>query len=334
MRELSLRLMLCVVAGIAFPARLPAADKVIYGVDDRMEYYRMPAALRPLADATVSIWRKENLLPDRASGVYRLNTVALGEVYSLCPGERFREQEIGAFCSGVLVGEDLVVTAGHCVNNEYDCGNLAFVFGYAAHSPLESGPREIMPGDVYFCSSIVKREAPVTGTTGSVDIAKTPDLALIKLDRKVADRKPVKINRSGRVVSGTKLFIAGHPFGLPFKYAPDGRVVGDIHPGEAYFRTDLDAFGGNSGSPVFNAETLTIEGIHSRGDPKVFIPGQAGCNVHVVKPQGIGGSAETSIYPLGAYIPQVEADPVEPLPPEQINIQEVKSESGYRATSR
>ena len=55
----------------------------------------------------------------------------------------------------------------------------------------------------------------------------------------------------------------GHPSGLPLKYADGARV---FETENDYFSTNLDTFGGNSGSPVFNADTLEVEGILVRGD--------------------------------------------------------------------
>jgi hypothetical protein len=54
---------------------------------------------------------------------------------------------------------------------------------------------------------------------------------------------------------------SGHPCGLPLKYSP-GACVGEIT--ENYFRADLDVYSGNSGSPVFCAETHELIGIVSR----------------------------------------------------------------------
>jgi hypothetical protein len=40
-------------------------------------------------------------------------------------------------CSGFLVGEDLILTAGHCVNCPL-CENMVFVFDYAVESEVDS----------------------------------------------------------------------------------------------------------------------------------------------------------------------------------------------------
>ena len=59
----------------------------------------------------------------------------------------------------------------------------------------------------------------------------------------------------------------GHPCGLPLKCAP-GASIDDFT--DNYFRADLDVYSGNSGSPVFCAETHELIGIVSRGKPADF----------------------------------------------------------------
>jgi len=70
-----------------------------------------------------------------------------------------------------------------------------------------------------------------------------------------------------------------------------------------FFKTDLDTFGGNSGSAVFNARTNLIEGILVRGDVD-FVKSPAGCKVASVVAQDAGnGESVTKISALESYIP-------------------------------
>lgn len=61
----------------------------------------------------------------------------------------------------------------------------------------------------------------------------------------------------------TPLVVVGTPSGIPMKVG-SGRVRGGD---DLRLFTDLDIFGGNSGSPVFNRETGLIEGIHVCSEP-------------------------------------------------------------------
>jgi len=94
------------------------------------------------------------------------------------------------------------------------------------------------------------------------------DYAIIQLDRKVVGREPLKLRKSGKINKDQSIFVMGHPSGLPLKYADGAKVFS--HEG-AYFSTNLDTFGGNSGSPVFNLETYEVEGILVRGNQDYII---------------------------------------------------------------
>jgi hypothetical protein len=73
---------------------------------------------------------------------------------------------------------------------------------------------------------------------------------------------PVAI-QSTEVSVNTQLMMIGHPSGLPRKYAGDASVrqISSAGLPEYRFHTDLDSFGGNSGSGVFNAATKEMVGI-------------------------------------------------------------------------
>lgn len=75
------------------------------------------------------------------------------------------------------------------------------------------------------------------------------DWAWVQLDRPVVGRVPLKIDFSS-VKASTELYMLGHPTGLPVKLARNAKVKKKDH--KDYFEADLDAFKGNSGSPVFN----------------------------------------------------------------------------------
>lgn len=288
----------------AAASRRPAVgNRTIYGTDDRREYYELPVDIRLLADSVVSLWRPYRLVPD-GIGRYILKTDTLGKSRNLCPGERFREQPVGSFCSGVLVGNDLVLTAGHCVLDMEDCAGTMVVFGFRAEGPGDPGRGNIPSGEVYRCVGIVKRSL-----TGEADAPIPPpgqiygpDYALIRLDRRVAGHLPLKVNRSGKILDGASVFAIGHPSGLPQKTAFAGRVR-DSSPA-AYFLADLDTFGGNSGSPVFNRYTQMIEGILVRGDSD-YETTPAGCDRAVVYPQSEGGGeGVTRVSEVSGDIPE------------------------------
>jgi len=277
-----------------------AGTKSIYGSDDRKDYFQMPADMQALANSVVSMWKSASVTTG-ASGV-NLQTMNFGDRLNLCPDEKFREQPIGAFCSGSLVGEDLVLTAGHCVKSEAQCLDTKFVFGYGVMRDGAAAVTTVPAANVYGCSKVVKRF--LAGEPGSDFPAGQrlgADYALVQLDRKVTGRKPLAVNKGAALKKGDGIFVIGHPVGLPVKLAGSAKVRDFSKSG--YFVADLDTFGGNSGSAVFNTKTKKIEGILVRGDED-FLDSPAGCTTMATYEQ-TGGRGEdvTKISEVAKLIP-------------------------------
>src|SRR5690606_9471012 len=89
------------------------------------------------------------------------------------------------------------------------------------------------------------------------------DHALIELDRPILNRRPLKFRKAGTVGVGEKIVIIGHPSGLPLKIA-GGAEVKFLEAN--YFVANIDAYGGNSGSPIINLSNGLVEGILARGE--------------------------------------------------------------------
>ena len=64
-------------------------------------------------------------------GQSKLRTGIFGTAYGLCDDKLFRNQPIGAFCSGFLVADDIIATAGHCVEED-NVTDISFVFSFNA----------------------------------------------------------------------------------------------------------------------------------------------------------------------------------------------------------
>lgn len=156
----------------------------------------------------------------------------------LCAGQRFGDQPtIGPACSAVLVRDDLVATAGHCVG---DIKPNWAVFDYRIDNVWKQG-LEIPRVNAHRVSLLNQ------GVGGE-------DLALYRLDPPVraSERTPVKIRAEGLlpyVSKGERVFSAGHPDGLPLKIVLSGTV---LRRDKRHLVTNLDLFQGNSGSPVFS----------------------------------------------------------------------------------
>ncbi|MCB0168090.1 MAG: RICIN domain-containing protein [Anaerolineae bacterium] len=263
-------------------------QKVIYGVDNRQDLFNVAdPAIQRSADSVVSLWNASNVV-DNGNGTSTLVTQNFGTSRNLCSSEPFRNQPIGAFCTGFLVAPDIIATAGHCVDAG-DVTNTRFVFGYrmtnAANAQTVINNREIYRG-----VGLVGREL----TTGGAD------WCLVRLDRRVPNHRVVPIRRAGAIPNNQAVYVIGHPVGLPIKYAP-GANVRDNSPA-AFFVANLDTYGGNSGSPVFNASTHEVEGILVRGENDFVMNGS--CRVSLVCPNtGCRGEDCTRTTEFSSLVP-------------------------------
>src|SRR5262249_25906156 len=88
--------------------------------------------------------------------------------------------------------------------------------------------------------------------------------SLVRLERGVTGRPPLKLRTSGKIGNQAGVFVIGHPSGLPVKYAPGARVR-DNTPA-SHFVANLDTYGGNSGSPVVHTSTQGVEGLPVPGE--------------------------------------------------------------------
>lgn len=231
----------------------------VYGKDDRLEYYEvMYTSREPTVRASAALMAPRQLVPI-ASG-FRIHATSMNEAHNLCPDQKFGEQPVASFCSGTLVGEDLILTAGHCLTSP-TCRGYRVVFDYRLDRKNQS-TFTVQESDVYRCQQVVAYE-----------MKKDLDYALIRLDRKVRGRTPVAMTRFSEEWAGTEIFSVGYPLGIPLKVAPNGK----IHRVDgSYYVTDLDTSFGNSGSGVFNWNNQLI-GVLIQGDQDFVYDRSARC---------------------------------------------------------
>lgn len=273
------------------------SPKVIYGEDNRADVYQVEREdIRQLADSTVALIPKKYLYDNKTDGFKHKGT-KFGFDNDLCSDEAFYHQPTLANCSGSLVGEDLIATAGHCIKNLADCKNYNFVFNYRMVD-AQTAPMTSSYDDVYECKEVVKRE-----------LSNSVDYAVVRLDRPVVNRVPVKLQENP-VLPGDPLFVIGHPAGLPTKIA-DGASVRNVF--KVFFSANLDTYGGNSGSAVFNARTNEVVGILVRGATDFDYDSERQCTVsYRCKDDGCRGEDVTHISYVSAVLKSLEASPVNP----------------------
>jgi hypothetical protein len=247
---------------------LKANQKVIYGTDDRVDVFELPPG--PDLDDVDSVFAlfDHTDVIDNGNGTSTLRTRNFGAAQNLCLGERFRDQPIGAFCSGFLVASDIMATAGHCVDAS-NVTNVRFVFGFRMLNET-TAETVVSNGEIYRGVSVIGRK----------EVGDGPDWALVGIDRPATNHRIVRIRRAGIIGNDQTVHVIGHPSGLPTKFAGAAKVRSN-EPA-AFFVANLDTYGGNSGSPVFNSDTHEVEGILVRGEAD-FVQ-QGACRVSLVCP--------------------------------------------------
>lgn len=204
-------------------------------------------------------------------------------------GTRFTDEPCLGFGTAFLVGEDLVLTASHCVT-QYDypyqlepidvLDRIRFVFGFQkTKANMQKEEYVFKKEDVYKIKKVVAFEYSKYSSfldvmlDGVKENTSKADWALIKLNRPVIGREPLSVNFvnfsdpsqywNQMLNKDDNVFMLGHPSGLPLKFSWGAKVKKIRHDN---FEADLDAFAGNSGSPSFHKKTLNIVGILFKGN--------------------------------------------------------------------
>jgi V8-like Glu-specific endopeptidase len=260
---------LVISLGLLTAINASASPRVVYGEDNRKDVFEVSNSLfLELAESTAAQIPTTSLSSTLAGDIQVMGRTLVDR--NICAKEKFASQISAARCSGFLVSEDLLVTAGHCIKDQADCNNNSWVFDFKISEANQAVVR-VDRNAVYKCNKIVAR---------ALDNSTMNDFALIKLDRVVDGRKPLSMRREGSIAVGTDVVLIGHPSGLATKIADGAKVRTSSNP--YYFVANTDSYGGNSGSAVFNAKTGVVEGILVRGEQDYVYDYNLGCSVSKV----------------------------------------------------
>jgi V8-like Glu-specific endopeptidase len=248
---------------------------VQYGQDTRTELFQhTDSKLKEMA-ASVAIFVHKNQVNVSGSTValdgYTLNEMSeLGWLLNnanlpMCSDELFSSQPAPGFCTGFLVGEDILVTAGHCLQKTA-CADTNIVFGFQMESDNLLGT--ITKEDIFECAEIIAQVSPNSENNYL-------DYAIIKLDRPTG-RAGLSYTVDDQLQTQNSVAVLGYPSGLPQKIASNAFVMSN-EAGSPFFVANLDAFGSNSGSPVINTDTYQVEGILVRGTTDYVLSGDGSC---------------------------------------------------------
>ena len=249
------------------PQLTERSEAVVYGEDDRTDVYAHEDPFwRDIARTSIVALIPRGAVRFDPSGQVTIQAGTLGEGRNLCDGQRFYDDPTAANCSGTLIDDDLVLTAGHCVETQSDCEGYYYVFDY--HYAAEGVLEEIDVNDVYECRQLAAQEL----SGGRFD------WGVVQLDRVVtAPHAPAPVWAFDEALpAGAPVTVIGFGSGIPAKIDTGGRVIDPREDTLDYFEATTDTFGGNSGSGVFN-EDGEVVGILVRGEQDYVNSG--GCTV-------------------------------------------------------
>lgn len=237
----------------------------IYGKNDtRRDLYEFDDGFITSRAKAVSLVSSSDDLIDNGDSTFSPRSTRLGSrrglvdgsgTKTLCEDQLYLGQPSAfeAYGSGFLLSPRVIATARHVVETalQYDAiDKLRFVFGWSMVDVHTA--RRIPATDIYAAQAVLKQ-----GQGTSI----ADDWALIELTSPVHGHAPLVLADAEPVV-GTPLFCLGHPTELPLKYST-GSISDISAPG--LFRGPVTAFGGSSGSPVFNKDTGEVLGIYVHG---------------------------------------------------------------------
>ena len=220
---------------------------VVYGDDDRREVFNHPNDdLRLIARESIVALIPTARINRQTSGDYSLLAFSLKDERGLCEDEPFGNQPVAASCSGVLITDDLVLTAGHCISQQRPCDTFKYVFNYYLDAPNRLA--FIREDDVYSCERVaLEFDAPENDLT--------PDFAIIKLDRPVeGGHVPITVRPATPLREGAPVSMIGFGSGLPAKIDSGANVADPRADRGDFFVVNLDAFEGHSGSATFDED--------------------------------------------------------------------------------
>lgn len=269
--------LLALTLSVSAFAKTTPVDKVIYGQDDRLDIFESNDNLMKELSLSTAVQILNRNLVESTPGQYTVKAETLAES-GMCKSERFANQPTAGNCSGFLVAGDKLVTAGHCINSDFDCQGHYWVFDFA-NKEKEEKTFTFNKDQVYRCSKIIERKK---------DSMTQADYAVVKLERVVTGRTPLKYRTEGKPADDAVFTVIGHPTGLPTKITAAADMRNNTNP--TFFVTNADTYGGNSGSAVVDSRTGIVEGILVRGDQD-YSRTEDGCLGSVYRPQS-GGRGE------------------------------------------
>lgn len=183
-------------------------------------------------------------LSDLTDSIYALDiSTHLKTVFKLCPEEPYGAQVSLGVGTAFIIGMDTMMTAGHVFEGSIEDYVILFNFEIinrgGAIFPI------VYQRNVYEIEEIISEDTQLDITSFRVN--------------KPLQAAPLKLATQNTLSRNQSIYMIGHPSGLPKKVALNASIY--TNDELFHFYTTLDAFQGNSGSPVFDMETHTVIGV-------------------------------------------------------------------------
>lgn len=239
-----------------------------------------------LLAATIRDKRHGALAPIRGADgeitQWRVRATTAARLLGVCPDDpmigTFQQPSVG-FCTGVVVAADLVLTARHCLAEVKRIGDVRVVFDYKTEA--NGTAPKLLPAKSVVAVAVEERG--------------DDDWALLRLAVPVgADKAPALCVGSKRRCTGEDgVYAAVHRLGMPLEYLPGRtRQIDDSR-----LRTDLDAYVGASGAPVFERSSGRLMGVVVSGRVD-FHRARRGCLRSSQVHREPGSLDRTSVLPI------------------------------------
>ena len=204
-------------------------------------------------------------------GVLRWNIADLRERFEN-PGDVI--EAVDGWCSGTLITDDLVLTAGHCFRQDPRGWTVPRINGTDDPIPRAEIARNMSVGFNYQWAPNFSevREQKIVKVTGLVeDQLYGLDYAIVRLAENPAPPGPG--SKHARVAAadapaGSTICVIGHPRGRQKRITTGHAATADhstVYPDDYIYYDDLDTDGGCSGSGILSDLNGSIVGIHTNG---------------------------------------------------------------------
>jgi V8-like Glu-specific endopeptidase len=229
----------------------------LYGKDNRKDFaegmtvYNIPT--KKIEDLTKSVCAivHKSAIDDTDPKKPKLKRSSLtespsrGPCPSLCDGVTFKDQKGIELLegTGVIISSKRVLLAFHILEDK-KIEDYRVLLDYTINTKDVLDPDDIKK---------------ITSHVPKMDKHKDVDFDVIEIEGSFskAHNPSVEFNKVNDLHNGDDVFMMGFPSGLPLKIADSAQV---FLKGNEFFCSNLDAFAGNSGSPVFN-KNGRLEGI-------------------------------------------------------------------------